>query len=186
MNVRTGRREEGGVGSKNNEVLDAYCRDILNDNGDRLLTFAANHDLAMVNTFFITRKGGISRTFIGHGQQKPTEHVLSRHCDRNLARDVKVFRQPNFLPISDHNIVVVSVRLLGRSARNSRVRMVENPRTDLQCRNTDPDIGREVVAAVAKQLREKPPNGDSVDEAEAELTDTIMRTAGLVIPRKRH
>ena len=47
-NERTGKRGGGGVGSKDNEVLGAYGRDILNDNGERLLTFAANHGLALV------------------------------------------------------------------------------------------------------------------------------------------
>ena len=55
-NARTGKREEGGVGSKDNGVLGAYARDTINDNGERLLTFAVNHGLALVNTFFITRK----------------------------------------------------------------------------------------------------------------------------------
>ena len=64
-NARTGKRREGGVGSKDNEVLGAYGRDTLNDNGERLLTFAANHGLALVNTFFSTRKSGTSRTFNG-------------------------------------------------------------------------------------------------------------------------
>ena len=55
-NAHTGKRGEGGVGSKDNEVLDAYGRDTLNDNGERVLTFAANHGLALVNTFFSTCK----------------------------------------------------------------------------------------------------------------------------------
>ena len=44
-NARTGRREKGGVGSKDNKILGAYGRDILNDNGELLLSFANNHDL---------------------------------------------------------------------------------------------------------------------------------------------
>ena len=45
-NARTGRREKGGVGSKDNKILGAYGRDIINDNGELLLSFANNHDLA--------------------------------------------------------------------------------------------------------------------------------------------
>ena len=63
VNARTGRREEGGVGRKDNKILGAYCRDILNDNGELLLPFANNHGLAIVNTFVSTPKGGVSHTF---------------------------------------------------------------------------------------------------------------------------
>ena len=58
-NARTGRRRKGGVGSKGNKILDAYGRDTLNDNGELLLSFANNHDQAIVNTFFSTPKGGV-------------------------------------------------------------------------------------------------------------------------------
>ena len=62
-NARTGRREKGGVGSKDNKVLGAYGRDTLSDNGELLLSFANNNDLAIVNMFFSTPKGGVSHTF---------------------------------------------------------------------------------------------------------------------------
>ena len=50
-NARTGRREKGGVGSKDNKILGAYGRDILDDNGELLLSFPNNHDLAINNIF---------------------------------------------------------------------------------------------------------------------------------------
>ena len=98
---------------------------------------------------------------------------------------MNVHRQPTFLPIADHNVVTASVRLLGRFARKRRVRSVRNPRNDLQCLTTDPDIRRGMATAVAKQLRERLPNGESVDEAEKDFTDAIVPTADLMIPRKR-
>ena len=64
-NARTGRREKAGVGSKDNKILGSYGRDTLNDNGELLLSFANNYDLAIVNTFFSTPKGGKSHTFNG-------------------------------------------------------------------------------------------------------------------------
>ena len=70
VNARTGKRGEGGVGTKDNEVLGVYGRETLNDNGERLLAFGANHGLALVNTFFSTRKSGTSRTFNDSGQEK--------------------------------------------------------------------------------------------------------------------
>ena len=58
-NARTGRREKGQVGSKDRKILGAYGRDTLNDNGELLLSFANNHNLALVNTFLSTPKGGV-------------------------------------------------------------------------------------------------------------------------------
>ena len=64
-NVRTGRREKEQVGSKDRKRFVACCRDTLNDNGELLLSFANNHDLALVKTFFSTPKGGVSHIFNG-------------------------------------------------------------------------------------------------------------------------
>ena len=52
VNARTGRREKGGVESEDNKIIGDYGRDTLNDNGELLLSFAKNHDLATVNKFF--------------------------------------------------------------------------------------------------------------------------------------
>ena len=76
-NARTGRREKGGVGSKDSEILGAYGRDTLNDNGELLLSFANNHDLAIVNTFFSTLKGGVSHTFNGRSKKR-IDYILTR------------------------------------------------------------------------------------------------------------
>ena len=64
-NARTGRRGGGKLGSEECKVLGAYGRDNLNDNGERLLSFSANHELALLNTFFSTAKNAISHTFNG-------------------------------------------------------------------------------------------------------------------------
>ena len=69
-NARTGRREKGQVESKGGKIFGAYGRDTLNDNGELLLSFANNHDLAFVNTFFSTPKGGVSHTFNGRGKKR--------------------------------------------------------------------------------------------------------------------
>ena len=71
-NTRTGRREKGGVESKDNKIIGAYGRDTLNDNGEVLPSFANNHDLAIVNTFFSTSKGGVSHTFNGREKNEST------------------------------------------------------------------------------------------------------------------
>ena len=121
-NVRTGRREKGGVGSKDNKILGAYGRDTLNDNGELLLSFANNHDLAIVNTFFSTPKGGVSHTFNGRGKKR-IDYILTRQRDCKLVWNVTVHPQPSFLPISDHNIVSAPVKLLGHFSQNRRLRV---------------------------------------------------------------
>ena len=95
-NARTGRREKGGVGSKDDKIIGAYGRDILNDNGELLLSFANNHHLAIVNTFFSTPKGGVSHTFNGRGKKR-IDYILTRQRDRKFVRNVTVHPQPSFL-----------------------------------------------------------------------------------------
>ena len=64
-NARTGEKIEG-EGTEDDGVLGpAYGRDELNNNGKRLLNFATDNKLAVTNTFFSTRKGGISHTYNG-------------------------------------------------------------------------------------------------------------------------
>ena len=181
-NARTGRREKGQVGSKNSKILGAYGRYNLNDNGEILLSFANNHDLALVNTFFsTTSKGGVSHKFNGRGKKR-IDYILTRQRDRKFVRNVTVHSQPSFLPISDHIIVSVPVKLLGHFARNRRLRASAKPPVDRRRLVTDPQLGQEVVTAVGRHLRVNPPGDSSVDDVEAAFAAGIMRTAELVIP----
>ena len=180
-NARTGRREKGQVGSKDSKILGAYGRDTLNDNGELLLSFAKTHDLDLVNTFFSTRKGGVSHTFYGRGE-KLIDYILTRQRDRKFVRNVTVHPQPSFLPISDHNIVSAPVKLLGHLARNRRLRVSAKPPVDRRRLVTDPQLRQEVATAVGRHLRANPPGDSSVDDVEAAFAAAIMRTAELVIP----
>ena len=118
-------------------MLGAYGRDYLNDNGERLLSFSANHEIALLNTFFSTAKNAISHTFNGRGKKR-IDYILTRQRDRKLVQDVTVHPQPSFLPISDHNIVTAHVKLLGRFARNRPVREAKrSPPIDRQRLTTD-------------------------------------------------
>ena len=138
-NARTGRREEGQVGSKNGKILGAYGRDTLNDNGELLLSFANNHNLALVNTFFGTPKGGVSHTFNGRGKKR-IDYILTRQRDRKFVRNVTVHPQPSFLPISDYNIMSAPVKLLGHFARNRRLTASAKPPVDRRHLVTDPQL----------------------------------------------
>ena len=99
------------------KVLSAYGRDTLNDNGERLLSFSADHGFAPLNTFFITAKNAISHTFNGRGKKR-IDYIITRQRDRKLVRDVTVHPNRHSLPISDHSIITAHVKLLGRFARN--------------------------------------------------------------------
>ena len=136
-NARTGKREKGGVGSKDFEILGAYGRDTLNDNGELLLSFANSHDLAIVNMFFSTPKGGVSHTFNGRGKKR-IDYVLTRQRDRKLVRNVTVHPQFSFFPFSDYNIVSASVKLLGHFARNRQLRVSATPPVGCRHLVTDP------------------------------------------------
>ena len=96
-NARTGRREKIQVGSKDSKILGAYGRDTLNDNGELLLSFANNHDLALLNTFFSTPKGGVSHTFNGRGKKR-IDFILTRQRDRKLVRNVRCTLSPPSYP----------------------------------------------------------------------------------------
>ena len=180
-NARTGRRDKGQVGSKDSKFLGAYGRDTLNDSGELLLSFANNHDLALVNTFFGTPKGGVSHTFNGRGK-KGIDYILTRQRDRKSVRNVTVRPQPSFLPISDHNIVSVPVKLLSHFAQDCRLRASAKPPVDRRRPVTDPQLRQEVAKAVGRHLRANPPGDSSVDDVEAGFAAAIMRTAELVIP----
>ena len=61
-----GRRGGGKLGSEECKVL-----------GERLLSFSANHELALLNTFFSTAKNAISHTFNGRGKKR-IDYILTR------------------------------------------------------------------------------------------------------------
>ena len=83
-NARTGRRIEG-ESLQDEGILGTYERDELNDNGKLLLSFATDNKLAITNTFFSTRKGGVSHTYNGvtgsrTGDFKRIDYVLTRQA----------------------------------------------------------------------------------------------------------
>ena len=175
-NARTGRRGGGKLGSEECKVLGAYGRDILNDNGERLLSFSADHGLAQLKTFSSTAKNVISHTFNGRGK-KCIDYILTRQRDRKLVRDVTANPQLSFLPISDHNIVTSHVKLLGRFARNRPVREAKGlPPMDRGRLTNDPHLRQEVATVIGDHHRAFPPSGSSVD-VETAFTTVILKTA---------
>ena len=121
-----------------------------------LLSFANNHDLAIVKTLFSTRKGGVSHTFNRQGKKR-IDYILTKQRDRKLVRNVTVHPQLSFLPILDHNIVSALVELLGDFAKNRRLRAPAGPPVDRRRLVTDPQLRQEVVTAVGRHPRVNPP-----------------------------
>ena len=88
-NARTGRRIEG-ESLQDEGILGTYGRDELNDNGKLLLYFATDNKLAIMNTFFSTRKGGVSHTTLSQGAARATSNASTtysrvRHIDVEYA-----------------------------------------------------------------------------------------------------
>ena len=120
-NARTGQRVVG-CGDDESRVLGAYGRDVLNDHGKRLISFATNWKLALTNTFSSTRKGGISHRHNGTSpnDRQRIDYILTRQTHLPKGHDAKVVPQPPppAKADSDHNIVDIKVRLTGHFAPN--------------------------------------------------------------------
>ena len=183
-NARTGQREGGKLGSEECKVLGVYGREALNDNGERLLSFSANHGPALLNTFFSTDKNAISQTFNGRGKKR-SDYILTRKRDRNVVRGVTVHPQPSFLPILDHNIVTAHVKLPGRFVRSRPVREAKvSPPIDRRLLTNGPHLRQEVSTVIGDHLRAFTLSGSSVDDVETAFTTAILQTVERVaLPR---
>ena len=78
-------------GCDDGRVLGAYGRDELNNNGKRLPSLASDKTLALTNTFFSARKGGLSHTFNGisrRNDRKRIAYILTHNAHRTRVYDV--------------------------------------------------------------------------------------------------
>ena len=121
-NAQTG----GRIAGENEGTMGEYGRNELNENGELLLTFATDNRLAVLNTFFDTRRGGIWHTFNGPSgrERRCLDYILTRQAHRGRVSNMEVVPQP-VRPVradSDHNIVVATVDLGGRLAHNRPIR----------------------------------------------------------------
>ena len=95
------------------ECLGLYRRDVRNDDGKQLLSFATNCKLALINPLFSTRKGGMSHTHDGTSpnDRKRTDYILARQAHQPRVHYVKVVPQPPppAKAGSDHNISYIKV-----------------------------------------------------------------------------
>ena len=68
-NAWTGKRGEGGE-EADSKGLGAYGRDVLNENGKLLLSFAEDNNLALLNTSFFAPQSGVFYTFQSDNHSK--------------------------------------------------------------------------------------------------------------------
>ena len=191
-NARTGRRIEG-ESLQGEGVLGTYERDELNDNGKLQLSFATDNKLAINNTFFSARKGGVSHTYTGvtgsrTSDFKRIDYVLTRRAHRRRARNV-VVHPPPALPAKadlDHSMVIATVDLGGRIAHNRAIRAKPKQR-QFSRQELQVDMSRwHVVERFLHNL------GDQTDqpnitarEAAREFTEAILEAAQTVLPTER-
>ena len=182
-NARTGVR----MGEEDCKVIGAYDRDtrVSDSNGTSLLWFAGDNKLALVITFFSVPKGCTSRTFNGTrpADMKCIGYIITRQSHRKLVRNVTVPLQPH--ADSDHNIVCARVRILGRFARNRKQRAPTGRKSiDRRAITSDTDRRERLIQLVAIQLAQTELGGlgGTVGEKAALFTDTLLRSAGEVMP----
>ncbi|CAB1117139.1 unnamed protein product [Ectocarpus sp. CCAP 1310/34] len=184
-NARTGRRRDGCCDAK---IMGAYGRDIMNNNGERLLGLASDNQLSLTNTYFRTPKGGVQHTFQSSNKGKEKyrlDFILMRQADRRFVRNVSVKRVD--FKDSDHNLVLTTVRLPPRVAPNRRVRGNSGSRRiriDLERLRKD----KHLRDAFQNRASSRPPPTAlrrPTGETAAELTATVMSAAAETAPLAR-
>ena len=91
-----------------------------------------------------------------------------------------------FLPISDHSVATVNVKLLGRFARNRPVKKAKGPPPINRRRlKNDPHVRQEILIMSEDHLRAFFPSGrSSVDDVKITFTAAILQTAEQVAPSR--
>ena len=191
-NAQTGRRIEG-ESLQDEGILGTYGRDELNDKGKLLLSFATDNKLAIMNTFFSTREGGVSHTYNGvtgsrTSDFKRIDYVLTRQAHRRRVRNVVVHPQPA-LPAkadSDHNMVIATVDLGGRIAHNRAIRAKPKQRKfsrqELQVEMSRWHVIEKFLHNLGEQTGQ--PN-TTAPEAARGFTEAILEAAQTVLPTER-
>ena len=191
-NARTGRRIERGS-LQDEGILGTYERDELKDNVKLLLSFATDTKLAIMNTFFSTRKGVVSQTYNGVAGNRTSDfkridYVLTRQARRGRVCNVVVHPQPT-LPAkadSDHDMVIATVDLGGRIAHSRTVRAMPKQRQfsrrELQVEMSRWYVVERFLHSLGEQIGQ--PN-TTAPEAAREFTEVILEEAHTVLPTAR-
>ena len=157
-----------------------------------MLNFATYTKLAVTNTFFSTRKGGISHTYNGvigdrAGDFKRIDYILTRRAHRSRVHDVEVNPQPNrsIKADSDYNMAIATVDLGGRFALNRLVQQTLQPgqfdRSQLKTRF----LRERVIRKFVDNIDEIAGQRVSVAEEAREFTEAILEAAHAVLAEAR-
>ena len=135
LTAASARKRERGYCEReaDSKVLDAYGRNMLNENGKLLLGFVDDNKFALLHIFVYTPKSGVSCTFqsANRGERKTRfVYILTKQADRRLIRGVYARRPPLEAPESHHNLVYTKVCIPRRSApyRKKRDSLKETPK----------------------------------------------------------
>ena len=174
-------------------MFGAYGRDEFNNNGKRLLNFAKDNKHAATNTFFSTRKGGISHTYNGviedrAGDFKSIDYILTRQTHQPRVHNVEENHpQPN-RPIkadSDHNMMFATVDLGGRFAHNRRVKQTPQPRPFDRSQLKTKFLRERVIRKFVDNINEIADQRASMAEETREFTEVILGAAHAALPEAR-
>ena len=166
-------------------------RDEPNDNGERLLMYVTDNNLALLNTYYATPARGISYTCQRPNRVKAQcrlDHILTRQMDRRLVRNVTMRTPPRENAESDHNLVFGNIRLLGRIAPNRPNIVIKNRRAiDLPRLMADSHLRlnfqEAIVATLASPILGT--NAGCVDDMISALNETLLSNAAGIAPRIR-
>ena len=152
--------------------------------------FAEDNKLALLSTFFCTRKSGVSFTFQSANRSKGQarlDYILTKQVDRRIIRCVNVRRPPLEAPESDNNLVYAKVRLSRKSApkRRKRDSTKEIPKlADLRRLITDPNLRCQVANAMVDALPPFP-DGTFIGDIATDMADVMLSTAVELVPRSK-
>ena len=146
-----------------------------------------------MNTFFSTRKGGVSHAYNGvtgsrTSDFKRIDDVLTRQAHRRRVRNVVVHPQPALLAKadSDHNMVIATVDLGSRIAHNRAIRAKPKQRQfsrqELQVEMSRWYVVERFLHNLGEQTGQ--PN-TTAPEAAREFTEAILEEAQTVLPTER-
>eukprot|EP00752_Nemacystus_decipiens_P010806 g9612.t1 len=187
-NAQTGSK----IAGEDEGTMGEFGRNELNDSGRRLLAFASDNRLAVINTFFDERRDEIWHTYnspAGKGC-KCLDYILTRQSHRGRVSSVEVVPQP-IRPAgadSDHNIVTATVDLGGRLAHNRPVR--STPKRQFNRQDLQVEAARWAVSQrfLCNLLAKAGAPATAAQEMAEEFTEALLGAAETELseePRRR-
>lgn len=152
----------------------------MNDNGLRLLSFAATNNLVIGNTVFqhLTKHRLTWRNPAGKDSAM-LDYVLINNRFRSTLQDVRAMRGPDCG--SDHYLIRAKLRL---RLRRTKKRDPPPTKRDWKCLR-DPTIGRKFQLALSNKFALLP-HSDNVDIEQVQISEAIIECAASLCPIIRH